>query len=69
MSSVESACDGADAVLILTDWREYRQLDWAPLASRMRRPGWVFDTRRGTNLDEAAAQGLETWEIGRGGLH
>jgi hypothetical protein len=35
----------------------------------MRRPGWVFDTRRGTNLDEAAAQGLETWEIGRGGLH
>lgn len=69
VNSVESACDGADAVLILTDWREYRQLDWATLASLMRRPGWVFDTRRGTNLDEAAAQGLETWEIGRGGLH
>lgn len=69
VNSVESACDGADAVLILTDWREYRQLDWARLASLMRRPGWVFDTRRGTNLAEAAAQGLETWEIGRGGLH
>lgn len=68
-SSVESACDGADAVLILTDWQEYRQLDWAALAGRMRRPGWVFDTRRGTNLDEAMNQGLETWEIGRGGMH
>jgi len=69
VSSVERACDGADAVLILTDWREYRQLNWTALSSRMRRPGWVFDTRRGTNLGEAAAQGLETWEIGRGGLH
>ncbi|MEX0588797.1 MAG: nucleotide sugar dehydrogenase [Cyanobium sp.] len=68
VSSVESACDGADAVLILTDWSEYRQLDWTALAAGMRRPGWVFDTRRGTNLDEAAAQGLETWEIGRGGI-
>ena len=69
VSSIESACDGADAVLILTDWQDYRQLDWSSLASRMRRPGWVFDARRGTNLAAAAAQGLETWEIGRGGLH
>lgn len=69
VNSVEIACDGADAVLILTDWQEYRQLDWAALAARMRRPGWVFDARRGTNLAEAESQGLETWQIGRGGLN
>ena len=67
--SVETACEGADAVLILTDWQEYRQLDWPALARRMRRPGWVFDARRGTNLAEAESQGLETWQIGRGGLN
>jgi UDPglucose 6-dehydrogenase len=67
-TTVERACDGADAVLILTDWQQYRQLDWADLAARMRRPGWVFDTRRGTNLDDAALQGLETWQVGRGGV-
>jgi UDPglucose 6-dehydrogenase len=67
-TTVERACDGADAVLILTDWQQYRQLDWADLAARMRRPGWVFDTRRGTNLDDAAHQGLETWQVGRGGV-
>lgn len=67
--SVFSACDDADAVLILTDWAQYRELDWAALASRMRRPGWVFDARRGTNLAEAEAHGLETWQIGRGGPH
>lgn len=69
VDSVETACEGADAVLILTDWQEYRQLDWSALAGRMRRPGWVFDARRGTNLAEAECQGLETWQIGRGGLN
>jgi len=68
-ASVESACDGADAVLILTDWGQYRDLNWGALAGRMRRPGWVFDARRGTNLAEAEAHGLETWQIGRGGGH
>ena len=32
----------------------------------MRRPGWVFDTRRGTDLAAARACGLETWAIGSG---
>lgn len=66
--SALAACERADAVLILTDWAEYRQLDWATIAQRMRRPGWVFDTRRAANLAEAEAHGLETWQIGRGGL-
>jgi UDPglucose 6-dehydrogenase len=68
-ASVESACDGADAMLILTDWGQYRDLNWGVLAGRMRRPGWVFDARRGTNLAEAEAQGLDTWQIGRGEDH
>jgi len=68
-SSIQSACGGADAVLILTDWQEYRNLNWANLEARMRHPGWVFDARRVTNLAEAEAEGLETWEIGRGSLH
>lgn len=67
-SDLLSACEAADAVLILTDWEDYRELDWQRLASGMRRPGWVFDARRGTNLAMAAAHGLETWQIGRGGL-
>jgi UDPglucose 6-dehydrogenase len=66
VESVEEACADADAVLILTDWSEYRQLDWVALARKMRRPGWVFDTRRGTNLADAEAEGLDVWQIGSG---
>lgn len=67
--TIELACEAADAILIMTDWQEYRELDWADLASRMRRPGWLFDARRSTNLSEAKAEGLETWQIGCGELN
>jgi len=58
--------DQADAVVLLTDWAEYRDLDWRRVSQLMRRPGWVFDTRRGTDLAAARACGLETWAIGCG---
>lgn len=67
VNSALEACENADALLILTDWEEYRHLDWASIAGCMRRPGWVFDTRRTANLAEADSHGLETWQIGRGG--
>jgi UDPglucose 6-dehydrogenase len=61
------AVEDAHAVVLMTDWDEYRRLDWSSLANRMKRPAWVFDTRGITNLREAAANGLETWEVGCGG--
>ncbi len=56
----------ADAVVVLTDWVDYRQHDWPRLADLMRRPAWVFDTRRVVDLAAARACGLETWAIGAG---
>ena len=56
----------ADAAVVLTDWQVYRLLDWPQVAGLMRRPAWVFDTRRGVDLAAAQACGLETWAIGAG---
>jgi UDPglucose 6-dehydrogenase len=66
-TTVERACDGADAVLVLSGCQHYRDLCWTGLASRMRRPGWIVDARYGTDLSAAAAAGLYTWHIGRDG--
>ena len=63
---LNSAVEDAHAVVVMTDWDEYRRLDWATIANKMQRPAWVFDTRGITNLREAAANGLETWEVGCG---
>ena len=64
---LSNAVDGADAVVVLTDWEEYRNLDWSTIAAQMNRPGWVFDTRGVVDLQDAAAHGLQTWLIGCGG--
>ena len=46
--SVEEAVAGADAVLILTEWRQYRA-ELAGAAGGMRRLAWVFDSRAVTD--------------------
>jgi UDPglucose 6-dehydrogenase len=64
--SVEAAVAGADAVLILTEWRQYRVLDWQELAGRMRRPAWVFDARAVADPQQVRAAGLTLWRVGDG---
>ena len=64
--SIEAALAGADAVLIMTEWDQYRTLDWDALASRMRRPAWVFDARAVTESQQVRAAGLNLWKVGDG---
>ena len=64
--SVAEAVVGADAVLILTEWRQYRELNWQELAGRMRRPAWVFDSRAVTDPEQVRAAGLTLWRVGDG---
>ena len=65
---VESTVAGADAVLILTEWKHYRQLDWSELAARMRHPAWIFDARSVVDPATVAAAGLKLWRVGDGGV-
>ncbi len=60
-----AAADGASALLVLTEWREFRSPDFAELRRRMRHP-LVLD---GRNLYEPrllADHGIEHQGIGRG---
>jgi UDPglucose 6-dehydrogenase len=60
------AARGADAVVILTEWMAYRDLDWAGLASVMRHPAWLFDARAVADAQAARAAGLNVWRVGEG---
>ena len=66
MGSIEGAVAGADAVLILTEWEQYRHLDWADLSSRMRRPAWLFDARAVSDPATVKAAGMSLWRVGDG---
>ena len=65
-ASVEKAVTGADAVLILTEWRDYRQLNWSALSKHMRQPAWVFDARSVVSPAEVENAGLSLWRVGEG---
>ncbi len=65
-ASPQEAAVGADAVLILTEWRDYAQLDWAAIAAGMRRPAWLFDGRAVADAAAARAAGLNVWRVGEG---
>jgi len=65
-TSAEDAVTGADAVLILTEWQHYRQLNWGALAQQMRQPAWVFDARSVVPAHEVENAGLNLWRVGEG---
>ena len=59
------AVEGADAVVVMTDWRHYPTLDWRKIFDSMRKPALVFDTRNcldGASLREI---GFKVLNIGK----
>ena len=62
--SILDSANSADAIVVLTEWNEFRNIDWELLSSNMRRPAWLFDTRSICNLKEAKKNGLNIWRVG-----
>ncbi|HEX5239641.1 MAG TPA: nucleotide sugar dehydrogenase [Candidatus Limnocylindrales bacterium] len=60
----EAAASGADAIVIATEWPDYRSLDWSPIATAMR-GDLVFDTRSVADPAAVAAAGLRLVVLGR----
>ena len=59
------AAKDADAVVVMTDWKTYPQLDWEKIYSLMRKPSLVFDTRNCLDRKRLAAIGFKVLNIGK----
>jgi UDPglucose 6-dehydrogenase len=57
--------DGADALVILTEWNEFRYLDWDEIRRRLRKPV-VFDMRNIYEPVKMRVKGFEYHCVGRG---
>ena len=60
-----AAAKDADAILLMTDWRDYPKLDWARLYKSMRKPALVFDTRNCLDVDMLRKIGFKVLNIGK----
>lgn len=62
-SDMYDVVSGADALLLLTEWKEFRMPDWRSVKSAMRR-GVVFDGRNIYDGRELREYGMEYFRIG-----
>jgi UDPglucose 6-dehydrogenase len=62
--SIEEALDGADAAVLVTEWPEFAEIDWAAMAERMATPV-VIDGRNFLDPGKLRAAGFTYEAIGR----
>ena len=58
--------DEAHAVLMLTEWDEYKNIDWEDVSKRMVQPAWVFDSRSIIEPSKIRNTKLNLWRVGDG---
>lgn len=64
-TNAAQAAAGAHALLVLTEWDEFRQLDFEAIYQSMVKPAWIFDGR--SLLDHAKLReiGFKVYSIGK----
>ena len=59
------AAEGADAIVLMTDWRHYPTLNWRRIYDSMRKPALVFDTRNCLDAAELKQIGFRVLNVGK----
>ena len=65
-SSYIELANGADAILILTEWDEFKKIKWSKISKLMRKPSWIFDCRDIIDLNDFKESDLNIWKLGFG---
>lgn len=64
--SALEAVQGARALVLCTEWEEFRRLDWEDVAACMDEPRFVFDGRNALDRERLEALGFRYQGVGRG---
>jgi len=64
IADINKAADNADAIVVVTEWEEYKNLDWRKLSDLLRKPSWIFDTRRIIPISLLKELNSYYWQIG-----
>eukprot|EP00568_Trieres_chinensis_P008587 CAMPEP_0183297538 /NCGR_PEP_ID=MMETSP0160_2-20130417/4811_1 /TAXON_ID=2839 ORGANISM="Odontella Sinensis, Strain Grunow 1884" /NCGR_SAMPLE_ID=MMETSP0160_2 /ASSEMBLY_ACC=CAM_ASM_000250 /LENGTH=475 /DNA_ID=CAMNT_0025459387 /DNA_START=158 /DNA_END=1585 /DNA_ORIENTATION=- len=60
-----SACDGAHALAVLTEWDEFKDLDYQRIYASMAKPAFIFDGRNLMDHEGLRKIGFEVHAIGK----
>jgi UDPglucose 6-dehydrogenase len=68
-STVWEALEGACAAVLITEWPEFLELNWARVREVMTEPAIIYDGRNALVPDEVQRAGLTYMAVGRDGAH
>ncbi|MFW5757535.1 MAG: UDP-glucose 6-dehydrogenase [Bacteroidota bacterium] len=60
------ACKDAHAIAVITEWDEFKDLDWKKIYQNMKKPAFLFDGRNLLNHKELEEIGFKVKAIGKG---
>eukprot|EP00245_Coleochaete_scutata_P006361 TRINITY_DN20786_c0_g1_i1.p1 TRINITY_DN20786_c0_g1~~TRINITY_DN20786_c0_g1_i1.p1 ORF type:complete len:481 (+),score=132.80 TRINITY_DN20786_c0_g1_i1:213-1655(+) len=60
-----AACQGAHAICVLTEWDEFKTLDFKKIYDSMHKPAFIFDGRSILNVEELRKIGFVSYCIGK----
>jgi len=60
------ACKDAHAIAVVTEWDEFKTLDWKRIFSSMKKPAFLFDGRNILDHDALRKIGFKVYAIGKG---
>lgn len=63
------AAEGAHAIAIVTEWEEYRHLDYQKIYSSMKKPAFIFDGRNILNHCQLFEIGFNVYPVGQPDLN
>ena len=63
--SAEDACAGTHAIAILTEWDEFKEIDYQKVLKTMLRPAHIFDGRNLLDLEKLKEIGYRAFGIGK----
>ena len=63
-NSALKAAEDADAVIVLTEWEEFKNLEWGDIYMVMRKPAWIFDARIYLDKNYLKEIGFKIWTLG-----
>ena len=65
VKSAYDACKGSEALIVLTDWDEFKHLDYKTIHDSMQSPAHIFDGRNCIDHDRLVALGFIVHRIGK----
>ncbi len=69
IDNIDKAAENADAIVLVTEWEEYKNLNWRKLSGLLRRPSWIFDARGIIPIPLLKELNSYYWQIGSSSIN